>query len=188
MQLTDITGLNVCSINAASQQAVNTEGLKASYSAAINGLVPAATATDVFTIYGSASKTVRITRISTIGTATSLTDVPVSLIKRSTINTTGTSTAQTAVPHDSNSVAASATVLAYTANPGALGTAIGAIRSSVLSLSAATGAPAPTTWDFTTRNTQGILLRGVTQGLALSFNSTSVTAGSVNIEIEWSEE
>jgi hypothetical protein len=189
MQITDITGLNVCSVNAAAQQAVNTEGLKASYSAAINSLVPAAAgATDLFTIYGSASKTVRITRISMVGTATALTDVPVSLIKRSAVNTTGTSTSQTAVPHDSNNAAATGTVLAYTVNPGGLGATVGTVRASVLALTAATGAPSPTIWDFTIRNTQGIVLRGVAQGLAINLNSTAITAGSVNIDIEWSEE
>lgn len=190
MQLTDITGLNVCSVNAASQQAVNTEGLKASYSAAIAGLVPLSTgATDLFTLYGSASKTIRITHLSIIGTATGFTDVPLSVIKRSAANTGGSSSAPSIAPHDSNNAVATATPLAYTANPTGLGASVAIIRASNLGLSAvATVFPSPLTWDFTIRNTQAIVLRGVAQGLAINFNSTAVVGGSVSVEIEWTEE
>src|SRR6266550_8344389 len=88
------------------------DGAKSTYSAAKVGLVPGSSATDFFTLTGSATKTVRITRITITATTTSATPVALDilLLKRSTANTGGTSTGSpTAVPHDSANPAATAT-------------------------------------------------------------------------------
>lgn len=71
---------------------------KATYAAAIVGLASVAAATDLFTITGSASKTVRITRVSISGLATSASAIAVPLIKRSAANTGGTATSPASVP------------------------------------------------------------------------------------------
>ena len=70
------------------------DGGKATCSAAKIGLVPASSATDVFTITGSATKTVRVTRIEITATTTAATPaaLDVLLLKRSTANSGGTST------------------------------------------------------------------------------------------------
>jgi len=96
------------------------------YSAAIGALVTAGAATDIFTITGSATKTIRITRIRIGGNSTTATWHIFLGIKRSTANTGGTSTVLTRVPHDSLNAAATATIRAYTANP-TLGTTVGTL-------------------------------------------------------------
>lgn len=173
----------------AGSRQINTEGKKATYSASA-AVVLAASATDVFTITGSASKTIRVNRIAVTGKATAASVFAVDLSKRSTANTGGTSSAATAVPHDSASAAASATVLSYSANP-TLGSLIGTVRLQLLAFTIAATTPfppSPLVWDFTTRNGQAVVLRGITQVLALSLEAQTVTGGAVFVEIEWTEE
>lgn len=167
---------------------VNTEGVKTTYSASITDLATAAAATDIVIINGSANKTIRITRVQASGTGTAIT-VPLKLIVRSTANS-GSSSAVTAVPHDSGNAAATATVVSYTANP-TPGSTVGEIRSGILNLNAASTATPQTPdviWDFTTRNGQGIVLRGVAQGLAINFDATTVVTPKIGVNIEWTEE
>lgn len=173
------------------------DGLKASYSAAKQGLVAASSATDIFTITGSSTKTIRVTRIELFATTTSATPaaLDVLLLKRSTANTAGTSTGSpAAIPHDSTSAAASATVLAYTANP-TTGTLVGNIRAAkymmALATQTATDFPMPQVlvWDFGARPSQGIVVRGTSEVLAINLNAATPTAtASFNISIEWTEE
>lgn len=168
------------------------DGYKTTYSAAINGLVPVASATDVFTITGGAGKTVRVTRVEVSGIATTILDTTVRLAIRSSADLTGTSASVAAVPHDSNSPAAVATVLSYTANPGTLGTLVGYIRSSKvlfnLSAPAAGSESGRLIEDFGDRPAQAVVLRGTSQVLAVNLAGVSVAGGSLDISIEWSEE
>jgi hypothetical protein len=174
------------------------DGQKYTYSAAKVGLVPAASATDIFTITGSASKVIRVTHIEIWATTTSATPaaLDILLLKRSTANSGGTSTSSpTPVPHDINAPAVSATVLAYTANP-TPGTLVGtAIRNSKLFQTLATytatdfPSPVPLIWDFGNRPGSAIILRGVNDVLAVNLNSVTDTAtASFDISCEWSEE
>lgn len=168
--------------------AINFEGTKATYSYSISGFTPAATATDILQILGSASKTVRVTRVSVTGLATSAATNDLLLIKRSSSNTGGTTAAVTAAQHDSNDPAPTGSVNSYSANPSALGTSAGQVRGAKLNLGAA-GAAGIITWDFTTRNSKGIVLRGSAQQLCLNWNGAAVPAGtSLDIEIEVTEE
>jgi hypothetical protein len=164
------------------------------YSAAVNGLTAAATPTDVFTITGSASRTVRIKKVSFSGTQTTSNDQAILLIKRSTADTGGTSAAVTAVPNDSNDAAASATALSYTANP-TLGTTVGTVRSTKLLVTG--DAPgnngqyfwSEKVWTFGDNGDKEIILRGTAEVLAVNLNATATMAGSsLNIDIEWTEE
>jgi hypothetical protein len=168
------------------------DGTKTTYSATIVGLASAATATDIFTITGTATKTVRVTHIEISGTQTTASEVVFQLIKRSTANTGGTSTAPAGTPHDSNNAAATATIAAYTANPTALGTAVGSpVRATriFIPVSGTTAIATPYVWDFGSyAGSQAIVLRGITQVLAVSLNSTTVSGGSFNITVQWTEE
>lgn len=166
------------------------DGFKASYSAAILGLVPAALATDIFTISGSATKTIRITELAVSGTENSNGIHDVQVIKRSAANTGGTSATVTAVPHDSNSAAATNTVLSYTANPTALGTAVGTIATRKLGVSATNLAGPSDYWnlEFGERPSQAIVLRGTAQLLCVNLNGVTINSGSYDIFVEWTEE
>jgi hypothetical protein len=166
------------------------DGLRATYGASISGLASASSATDIFTIIGSATKTIRVTRLEISGTQTTAASALVSLILRSAADTGGTSSTPTVIPYDSNSAAGTAVVRAYTANPAALGSAVGTVKNFLLFL------PAPATTavgqlvalGFGDRPAQAIVLRGVAQTLAVNLGGTTITGGSFNINIEWTEE
>lgn len=185
-------------VHASDKGVAMSDGVKATYSAAKVGLVPASSATDIFTITGSATKTIRVTRIEITATTTSATPaaLDVLLLKRSTANTSGTSTGSpTPVPHDSANGAVSATVLAYTANP-TTGTLVGtAIRNAkffqTLATYTATDFPAKDSlaWDFGNRPAQAIVLRGTGDVLAVNLNGVTATAtASFDLAVEFTEE
>lgn len=172
--------------------AAHVDGYKATYSATSTALALATTPTDVFTLTGSATKTVRITRFYLTGTQTTGNTSNVLIIKRSTANTAGTSTTPTVVPYDSNNAAATAVARAYTANP-TLGTAVGTMASYAFYIPAPQPANANSPFvapDLfaAVRPASGIVLRGAAEVLAVNFNSTTVTGSSINIFIEWTEE
>lgn len=161
------------------------------YRAASASFLPAASATDVFTITGSATKLVRVLRLSVSVSASSLAALSVLIIKRSTANTSGTSAGVTAVPVDSLNIAATATVLQYTANP-TLGNTVGNVDSGRFMAGAASASSTcstmPYIFDFTPRGGQALALRGIAEVLAVNFSSTSLSTGSLNCSVEWTEE
>lgn len=154
---------------------------------ALTGLAMAAAPTDVFTITGSGTKTIRITRVEITGTATLSTTANVFAIKRSTADTAGTSTSPTAVPHASTNAAATATLAAYTANP-TVGTSVGPMRTGKVFIPAVGTSAQALVWDFGTRESQAVILIGTTQVLAVNFNGVTVTGGNLDISVEWTEE
>lgn len=171
------------------QLRVNTEGGKATYTAA-GQISVASSATQILSLYGSASKTVRITRIELSSYATATGTVPLQIIKHSAVASGGTSGAGTAVPHDSGNAAATGTVLAYTANP-TPGASVGNIvfnEWSIPALSASAFGGNPVKFDFTTRNGQGIVLRGTAQGISVQLSGASLAGQVVGYTIEWTEE
>ena len=157
------------------------------YSSAIVGGTIANNATDIFTIYGSATKTIRVTRLAITATQTTAAQRDLVLIKRSTANTAGTSTAPNKVPHDSTSVAATATVLSYTANP-TLGTSVGNVRSRKVYVGTTAGNSDECIFEFGTRGNQAIVLRGTNEGLCVNLNSVTSFGGLWDISVEWVEE
>lgn len=165
------------------------DGFKATYMAGTAGFAPAAAATDVLTITGSATKVIRITKVYLSFTATTAVSVPVSLIRRSAANTGGTSTPFAATPRDTTNPAATAAVAIYTANPTALGAAVGSVlEAGKIPAPLTGGAVQVTVFEFGTGSNQAIVLRGTSQVLAVSLNSVTVTGGSMTLAIQWLEE
>jgi hypothetical protein len=170
--------------------AINTEGTKQTYSCGILATAVAATATDFFTIRGSASKTIRITRISLSGIATANTSASIELLKYSVAFSGGTPVAGTAVPHDSRNAAATAAIATYTANPTVGTTLVGILRVFTKTFNTAATSSVTedtTTLDFTNRNEQGIVLRGLNEYVALNLAGVTVTGGVVNVDVTWTE-
>ena len=167
---------------------VNAPAPAASFSATINGLALAASATDIFTLTGSATKTVRITKVTFNAVQTTASQVTIVLLRRSTANTVGTSTAQAAVAYDSNNAAATATALAYTANP-TTGTLLGNVLTSrVFVPGAATAGDAQGLMQlFGDVGQQYLTLRGIAQVFALNLAGVSVVGGLANVTVEWTE-
>ncbi len=159
-----------------------------SYSATIVGLVPATTPTDIFSITGSATKTVKVKNITVSGTQTTAGVINVLLVKRSAANTGGTSTNPTAVNHDSVDAGATATINAYTANP-SLGATVGTVNAIRQWVPTATGIPSVEEFFFGDAPfKKEIILRGIAQVFSVNLNSVTVAGGSIDISIEWTEE
>lgn len=165
---------------------------KTVYVCAAGPVTPPATPTDIITITGSATKTVRIFSIELSTTQTTQSTNTFFLVKRSTANTVGTSTTPTVVPVDSNDAAGTAVVRQYTANP-TLGTLVGnvAVQRVFGSVPGATAtAGSGYTFDFWQDGAgKGIVLRGTTQVLSINFAGAALPVGfSVSATITWMEE
>jgi hypothetical protein len=183
-------------VNASGQaqvQSEQSEVQKATFSASVKGL--AAGTTDIFSITGSATKLVKITKINFSGTNTNQVLADIQFIKRSTASSGGTSTAVPAVPHDSNDAAATAAIKAYTVSPTTLGTTVGAIRSAKQFLptpapsgSAGIGSIQVLMNDFGNRPAKTLALRGINESIVISLAGTTLTLPSIDIDIEWTEE
>lgn len=160
------------------------DGLRATYSAST--VAAAGVVGDTIVLTGSATKTIRILRVDVSGTATAATDVDLQVFKRTTADTGGTTgTAPTIVKHDTNDPAATATIALYTAAPTA-GTGA-AVRAGKLLTSTATTQAPPQAWDFGTRPSHGIVLRGTAEQGAINL-SAAPAGGSFDIDVEWTEE
>lgn len=163
------------------------DGVLATYSASASWTFPAS-ATDIFTITGSASKTIKIRRITLSFTATSGANATVVVTKRSTANTGGTSVARTGVPWDSTNAAPTATVLSYTANP-TLGTLVGNVQTSTVYASGGgTIGSIPIILDYTGTAQQPLILRGTSQVVGINMNATTYTGNVARATVIWTEE
>jgi hypothetical protein len=168
-------------------QAVSAEGTKNTYSSASSGVTLAATATDFWELIGSATKTVRVLRITLSGIATAGASPDILLIVRSTADTSGTASQPAITPNDANNAAATAVINLYSANP-TLGVAVGTIRAHKLNLGVV-GAAGTLEWKFSDVNDQAIVLRGIAQVLSLNFNGQTVPSGTlIDIECEFVED
>lgn len=166
------------------------------YYAAYTAITTAASLTDFFTITGSATKTIYITHVACSGVSTASGTSALALVKRSTADSGGTALTPSAtvggqlVPLDVNNVAATATVVAYSANP-TTGTAVGIVRSGKLNTSVAATAngASPLVFDFSTINNQALVLRGTGAVAAMSGLGTALVAGAVlSCEVSWIEQ
>ena len=164
------------------------------YSAGYTGITPAASLTDFLTVTGSATRTIFIDRVSCTGTSSAAAVSGINAVIRSTADTGGTTITPSAtaggqiVPLDTNNVAASATVAAYTANP-TTGTLLGVVRSDRISTGVSSGSSTRMEWRFGDGAQQRPTLRGVNQVFALSGLGTAMAAGtSLSCDVTWIEQ
>lgn len=175
----------------------NYRGVKRTYRAAsMVPFVPAVTADRAwFVIGGSASTVVTVKRVVVTGsTLTAVAYIAVNAVRYSTATTGGTSTNLPQVVMDTNSAAgSSAQVRTYTAVP-TDGTLVGTIASRRVLMQATTAvASGPLheeiIFDFgNLADTQGLVLRGTTQEMALRFPVAPATTPTLTVEVEWTEE
>lgn len=185
--------VSVGGVNSVPQVGVSclSESTVDTYAATGIAIVPAASATDIACITGSATKIVRVQVIRVVGTGTAIT-IPVVVTKHASANTGGTATTGGAVPVpyalDSTDNAASATTVAYTANPTITDSTPGVIDTQFLPLAATTTSTAGNmTFNYGDRNfMEAPTLRGVAQQLCINLNATSPTA-SLTVSFRWTE-
>jgi len=192
-------------INAVPQIGLTTGYLpKVTYSSAFIGLVPPASATDEVCIAGSATKVVRVVRMVIGGSAGTLVQLPVTVVKRATADTGGTIGTTTANPGITTQIAsrdtgqaantsASAVLVSYTAVPTINDAAPVYIDSANMALSVTSVAtqPAMTIFDWgrdIENNVQVPTLRGVAQQLCINLNTISISSGVLNGSVTWTEE
>lgn len=168
---------------------VNTEGQKATYSAAAVNFTPAATPTDVCVLPGSASKTIRVTRIMVQGFATTKGSMALVIVKRTTADTGGTSAALTVIPYDSGDAAGTAAPLKYTANP-TINSTVGTYDTKSLNFAVAGDESTPYIFDTSYRGgAKALVLRGVAEQIAVNLSGAAVpTGGTIGCSYEWTEE
>jgi hypothetical protein len=159
----------------------------ATYSAS-NVFVLPASATDVLTISGSATKTVKIFSILFYLTATTGSNATIIGLRRSSLNTGGTSTLLTNVPNDTNNAAGTAVVRSYTANP-TLGTLVGNNFTYGIYVSGGgTIGSIPFSYFIDNALEQPIVLRGINQLFAVNMNAVTFAGNSARATIVWTEE
>ena len=140
--------------------------------------------TDIFTLTGSSTRTVRIQRFLLTGSQTTGSYVNFDFTRRSTANSGGTSTTLTNQVNDTNFAAATATARVYSANP-TTGTTVGTMEYK-LYIPDATDPNPGVILDEVFQNP--IVLRGTSQVWALNFNNTAITGGSFSATILWTED
>lgn len=178
---------NILGVDTSSAAIVNTEGKKKTYAVTGVAITPAATTTDLAILNGSSTKTIKVTRVTVSGLATTAGTMDVTLMQRSTADSGGTCTTPTIVPEDSNDSAATGVLTTCTANP-TTGTAVGGIADQKLDFGVA-GAAANIVFDFGNRPSKEPTLRGAAAGLAIYLNGQAVpTGGTISYTIEWTEE
>lgn len=169
------------------------------YSAAFIGLVPAASATDVICIHGAAGKTIKLLQVKLSGSAGTLVSLPVTLVRRASIDTGGTAASTTANPANTISKrvtsqpTASAVPISYTANPTITDSSPTYIDSAELTLPVTSAGVAIVPLVFDYRADQGSLaqpptLTAAAQQFCVNLNAVSVSSGVLNGTLVWSEQ
>lgn len=161
------------------------------YRVQVVDVVPAATATDVLTIAGSATKTVTVNRIQITASASGAGAIDIYAFRRAAVDTGGTSTSPTICRNNSTNPAATAAVKLYSANPtiNDSGVLVAADHYGLASKSGVDCIPV-TVWveDFGNRGDQGLVLNGTAEQLCVGFNGQTIPAGmDVYIMVEWTE-
>lgn len=154
--------------------------------AASGEIVVAASATDIINIRGSASRLVKVRRIVLTGVNTTLLNVKIDVIRRSSANTGGTSTTTTVAQNDTTDPAATAVVTTYTVNPTSLGASAGIIRSRSITASVTDPPIQSVEMIFGQNGSKAILLRGASEFLGIT--GTATGSFTIRYSIEWTEE
>lgn len=170
---------------------------QSTYTAGFIGLVPPASATDTICIAGSSTKTIAVTRFQLSGTAGTLVTVPVTLVRRTSVDTGGTAASTTANPantiakHDTASGTATAVPISYTAVPTIVDSSPTYLQTANLTLPVTSAGTSSSVLNFNYGNIatgeQPLILRGVAAQLCLNFNTISVSSGVLTGSITWYE-
>lgn len=146
-------------------------------------------ATDVLTISGSATKTIRIYRIIFFLTSNNSKESTLNGVRRSSLNTGGTFTLLTNVPHHTVNPAATAVVKAYTQNPSALGSTVGnLIVSDIFVSGSANTASVPYNLMLDSLILEPITLVGLNELFAINLNSESFSNNLARATLFWTED
>jgi len=164
----------------------NNEGRKATYRSATSGVVVTANGV-LMQIIGSATKTVRITRIACNGILTTAGMVLIQ-VNRTTAAASSVSNAVAVTPRllDTGNAAATAVATSYTA--ATLGAGNTLLASARALYSPATALSTGVEFLFGNRNGQSLVLRGVSEWAQITVATSSFTGALFDIDVEFTEE
>lgn len=165
---------------------VNHEVRKASYWATTAGVVVTANGV-LMQIIGSATKTIRITRVFANGVLTTAAQVLVQ-INKTTAAASSVSGAVVVTPSKLDSTSAAATAVATSYTSATLGTGNTLIRSNRAFYSPATAASIGAEFIFGTRNTSALVLRGTSEWAQITVAASAYTGALFDLEVEFTEE
>lgn len=173
------------------QNVCDVDGPDPTYIAAFTAFSPGVAATtDILTLAGSATQTVRVLQVGLfVDTATAAAEYDVQLVRRSTAGTGGTATTVTGRPLDKNDAAATAVAKIYTVAPTA-GTLVGLLWAKQAYVPVAPAIAASVLFDFSALGKGGkaLILRGTTDVLAVNLNgATPANALSIDGYVVWTE-
>jgi hypothetical protein len=167
------------------------------YSATAVGLVPASSATDIFCISGSTTKTISIRKITIGGTAGTAITTPFLIYQRSALDTGGTAATGLAlpvpVPTNPTDPTATAVLTSYTGNPTVAATPI-LEDAALVDLPVTTAAGAPPSISLTYGTPIDFLNKGLdipkstTLQDCVNLNGVSVSSGVLVINMQWQEQ
>lgn len=139
-------------------------------------ITPAASATDIFILNGSSTKTVEVHRIEVApymdSGGVSTESYALYAIKRTTANSGGTSVSITPTPCDTSSGAATCSAKRYSANP-TTGTSAGVIGQITINSNYNTGNLQPSILYDARITGKPLLLNGTGEGIAVNSNGVS---------------
>ena len=167
------------------------------FSAISVGLVPASSATDIFCLNGSTTKTVSLTRLLISGTAGTAITTPVVLKLNHSLDTGGTAATGLALPASAptnGADVATATLTAYTANPTIPDTSPNYLFAPAISFGATTTVNQPVEFhsghnvDWFDKHWDIQKAATVVQQLCLNLNAVSISSGVLAISAEWTEQ
>lgn len=186
---TDGTNVRGLAVDSAGRLKTNIDGDKYTYCLITNQISMPTSPTDLVTLYGSATMTVRILRVTIDATQTTAGTYQWYLFKRTSVPTGGSSSPVTITSYDTNNPTTTVTNALYwqtTAPSQGGGAAIRTARQYV-GTTAGTGAVDRLVWDFG-RAGQAVVLRGTSQGIAVNCGTVQMAGAGVNVFIEWTEE
>ena len=165
-------------------------GYFSTYGVAITNQQPAASATDINCITGSATRTIYVRSIRLTGSnSAGAVGRDIQIVKRSTADTGGTPSNATVVPHDSFSAAATATVTSYITNP-TTGNAVGNVASVHAAFPVTTASVNVTVYDFPfgREGSTSLVLHGVNEQVCVNMFAAGAATDSLHTTYEWIEQ
>lgn len=189
--------LATCTVNTVPQVGVICDvSRNPTYTGSSVGLVPAASATDLYCISAGTTKDVTIRRLSIGGTAGTAITTPFLLYMRSALGTAGTAATGLALPVgtalNSSDPTSTAVLTAYTANPTVAATPV-LMDALLVDLPVTTASGGDITAVKTWGTSVDLFSKGITikknttSQLCANLNGVSVSSGVLNIIMEWTE-
>lgn len=164
----------------------NNEGRKPTYKAVTSGVVVTANGA-FFTLQGSATKVIRVTRVYAIGVLTTAAQVLLQ-VNRTTADVTSSAGAVTITPRLLTSGSAAATAVAKSYTSSTLGTGNVLLASNRSLYAPATAVATGSEFLFGGRNSQALVLNGAAEWMQVTCAASSYTGALFDIDVEFTEE